>query len=512
MSASSLLSDRFSDSRPFRSLWILLLPLLCVLSACESPPQEQQLTGQALVLLSITPRQGSWGDTLHATVIGEFMTGGTAFSLSAPGVAFRTEGIADAETLFVEIIISHDAPLGQHTLRARDGTREDELQYFEVQRGNNPPDPRPVRISPSCIRPDSITFVSIFGTNFERGTAVNISGSGVDVQRVLYISPTELECTLKASPLATGDHDLTVSIDSVKSAVIPLHVQPVLSIDLVTPAQATPGLSFGLSVSGLGIPSDASLWISESPGGARSQQVSVSAPRVQSSNLFTAQVTVAQSFQGNRIHLHLEGTDCVTGGSARSNEISLPVSSVEAPQLIDISPDSVKPEEYTTITITGANFAGSPALYLGSDNSGFSKIKLVSSTTITAEFHLSTIAMSLAKAHEISVLTVGGTSNKLPFILIFPAPTITAVTKSSAQTAFKIGTSFDVRITGTNLPFKPMVNVSGTGVTVTNIRAVTREELLATFTIDPAAVAGPRSVSVTTNGGTTGVVTVMVVE
>ena len=56
------------------------------------------------------------------------------------------------------------------------------------------------------------------------------------------------------------------------------------------------------------------------------------------------------------------------------------------------------------------------------------------------------------------------------------------------------------------------VLVDGSGVTVSNVRVVDAHTLAATFSIDPSAPAGPRSVRVRTNHGTTRAVTFTVNE
>ena len=67
------------------------------------------------------------------------------------------------------------------------------------------------------------------------------------------------------------------------------------------------------------------------------------------------------------------------------------------------------------------------------------------------------------------------------------------------------GTTVAVTLTGTNFVVgATTVNVGGGGVTVTNVIVGSSTSLTASFVLDPAAAEGPRLVTVTTAGGTSG--------
>ncbi len=62
-----------------------------------------------------------------------------------------------------------------------------------------------------------------------------------------------------------------------------------------------------------------------------------------------------------------------------------------------------------------------------------------------------------------------------------------------------------VTLTGTNFVVgATTVNVGGGGVTVNNVVVGSSTSLTANFVLDPAAAVGPRIVTVTTAGGTSG--------
>ena len=143
-----------------------------------------------------------------------------------------------------------------------------------------------------------------------------------------------------------------------------------------------------------------------------------------------------------------------------------------------------------------------------------------SSTSLTASFVLD--AAAAVGARTVTVTTAGGTSAGQTFTITLPAPDAPTLTSVAPNQGAR-GTTVAVTLTGTNLVAgATTVNVSGSGVTVTNItvsggtaqtanaRRRTSQpaavsggtSLTANFVIDPAAADGARTVTVTTAGGT----------
>jgi IPT/TIG domain len=82
-------------------------------------------------------------------------------------------------------------------------------------------------------------------------------------------------------------------------------------------------------------------------------------------------------------------------------------------------------------------------------------------------------------------------------------PTLTSISPTSGLR----GTSVNVTLTGTNLSGTQSVNVSGAGITVSNLANVNPTTVTAIFTISNTAALTARNVTITTSGGTTGSVT-----
>ena len=101
----------------------------------------------------------------------------------------------------------------------------------------------------------------------------------------------------------------------------------------------------------------------------------------------------------------------------------------------------------------------------------------------------------------VTVTTAGGTSAPQGFTISLPPPTLTSVSPNQGIR----GTTVAVTLTGTNFVVgATTVAVAGGGVTVTNVIVGSSTSLTASFVLDLAAAAGPRSVTVTTAGGTSG--------
>ena len=105
-------------------------------------------------------------------------------------------------------------------------------------------------------------------------------------------------------------------------------------------------------------------------------------------------------------------------------------------------------------------------------------------------------------ARTVTVTTAAGTSGAQTFTInLRRRPTLTSVAPNQGMR----GTTVAVTLTGTNFVVgATTVAVSGAGVTVTTVVVGSTTSLTANFVLDPAAAAGPRTVTVTTAGGTSG--------
>jgi len=174
-----------------------------------------------------------------------------------------------------------------------------------------------------------------------------------------------------------------------------------------------------------------------------------------------------------------------------------------APIVNSIAPTTGYRGYTVPVTLTGSRLTGATAVNVPAGSGiAVSNVVAVNDTTVTATFAIAPTAT--LGANSISVTTPLGTSNTVAFTVTNPpVPTLTVVAPNTGLT----GSSYAVTLTGTYLQTatavtQPSVVVSGTGVTVSNVAVVNDTALTATFTVALGSAAGPRTVSVSTLGGT----------
>jgi uncharacterized protein YjbI with pentapeptide repeats len=146
-----------------------------------------------------------------------------------------------------------------------------------------------------------------------------------------------------------------------------------------------------------------------------------------------------------------------------------------------------------TLNITGSNLTGATLnLPSGVTASG------VTTTTTTVSATLTAALTAPQTLTSISVTTVGGGSNALPFSVIAPPPTISSIAPASGV----IGTNVAVNIFGTFLTNGTINFPAGSGLSLLSTPITSPNQIAATFIIAPTAPLGPQNITVTTSGGT----------
>ena len=169
------------------------------------------------------------------------------------------------------------------------------------------------------------------------------------------------------------------------------------------------------------------------------------------------------------------------------------------PTLTSVSPNQGLRGTTVAVTLTGTNFVvGATTVTVGWRHDGHQRRRR-QQTSLTANFVLDPAAV--AGPRIVTVTTAGGTSVPQGFTITLPPPTLTSVAPNQGIR----GETVAVTLTGTNFVVgATTVAVAGGGVTVTNVVVGSSTSLTASFVLDPTAAAGPRTVTVTTAGGTSG--------
>jgi hypothetical protein len=172
------------------------------------------------------------------------------------------------------------------------------------------------------------------------------------------------------------------------------------------------------------------------------------------------------------------------------------LSSVAAPTLTSISPNTGLRGTVVPVTLTGTNLTGAFAVNISGTGVTVSNIVPVSATTVTANFTISVTAATTAR--NVTVSTPGGVSNPVTFTVTAPPPpTLTSISPTSGAR----GTAVTVTFTGINLNGTFAVGGIGALIPVTNLTVVSNTQVTATLNISRLAPLGVRNLTLTTPGG-----------
>jgi uncharacterized repeat protein (TIGR01451 family) len=197
--------------------------------------------------------------------------------------------------------------------------------------------------------------------------------------------------------------------------------------------------------------------------------------------------------------LGLHSVNVVTPGGA-SAPLSFTVL-LPPPTIDSITPASGLVGTNVDVTITGTNFGPGFGVDAGA-NITVSNVTLIDLATATARFAISADASPGSRG--IGVGTFSGVAVG-SFTVIPPAPVLTAISPSSAVQN-SLGKAYPVVLTGTNF-FSPTGSVSGAGVTISNLKAISSSSAVGILSVAANADVGGRDVTVTTLGGTSSPVT-----
>ena len=173
---------------------------------------------------------------------------------------------------------------------------------------------------------------------------------------------------------------------------------------------------------------------------------------------------------------------------------------IPVPALTSIVPSSGVQGTSVPVTLTGTSFvSGATTLAISGTGVTSSSVNVTNGTSLTATLVIA--ADAALGSRSITVSTAAGTSGSVPFTVNPLLPTLAGMTPSSGLQ----GTTFSATLFGTNfVSGATTIAVSGTGVTGNSVNVLGTTSLTATFTIDAAAAAGLRAVTVNTTGGTSG--------
>ena len=434
---------------------------------------------------AITPSSGMLGGSVNVTLSGTDFVAGLTLNVGAD-ITVRGLSVLNSSSATARLSIGPGAALGDQdfTLTTSGGT-SGPLTFTVL----SPPPPTLTGISPGTGVQNSSVSVTLSGTNFISGLAVDPI-EGITVGSVIVVNSTTATTVFTIAADATlGTRDVTVTTAAGTSGTAAFSVAVVApTLSGINPAGGTPGTPVNVTLTGTDFATGMTI---EAP-----PEIVVSSVVVTSSSGATATFTIdAAATLGAR-----DVQVTTLGGT--SNTVTFEVLP-PAPTLSIIDPPSGLLGMAVMVTLTGTNFYAPMTIGLGTDIA-VSDINVIDSATATATLNIGPGAAP--GLQNVTITTPGGTSSAALFSVIPFAPTLTGISPASAVQG-TLDRSFLVTLTGTNL-FDPTISIGGTGISAPpNVFVTSATTGTAVFTVAGGTAPGPHDVTITTAGGTSAPVT-----
>ena len=440
------------------------------------------------VVTSITPNTGLRGTTVNVTVAGSGFTGATASMCPATALPITSFTVVSDTQITASFVIGNGATAGARNVTVASPAGTSNAVTFTV----TVPPAGLFSIDPNTGARGTAQAVVLTGISLTGATAVNVNGGGITVSGVTVVSDTQVNATFTISATAAlTARNVTVTTPTGTTTPVTFTVvlpgTPVLNS--ITPASGFRGTPTTVTLTGSNFT-------------AAGTTVNVTAP----ANGFTITgVTVANA---TTIMATFNTTGAATIGP-RSIYVTTPGGTsgtvsynVRGPVLTSISPASSIRGNVVSVTLTGSGLTGTTAITVPGGGVAVSALTVVNDSTVTATFTISATAAGTAR--NVTVTAPGGTSNAVTFnVTTPPAPTLTNISPATGVR----GTVVPVTLTGTNLlGAPPTLNITGGGVTISNLSVTSATTADATLTITATAALSVRNVSITLAGQTSNTV------
>jgi hypothetical protein len=435
------------------------------------------------VISSISPSSGARGYSVPITITGTGLSGITAVFASVPTVTVSHVTVVNDTTVTATLAIAASTKLGPINVTV--SCASSSLAFTIV----NPPVPAITSIAPAIGVRSSTVPVTITGTSLLTASAVTVSGTGITVSNVTPVSDTTVTATFTISSTAPRSvRNVNVTTLGGPSNFGTFTV-PIPALTSISPSSGMRGTSVPVTLTGSGLTGATAITVS---GG----NVAAGSLVVVNDTTVTATLTIGGVAALSARNVTVTTPDGTTGN------VTFTVTGPAPPTLTSITPNTGVRGTSVPVTLSGTHLTGATVINVSGAGITVSGLTVVNDSTVTATFGIAGTAALTAR--NVSVTTPAGTSGNVSFTVTAPAvPTLTSI---SPNTGMK-GTSVPVTLTGTHLTGTSVINGFGAGVTVTNLTVVSDTSVTATFVVHPTATPGAKSVSVTTPGGTSNIVT-----
>ena len=474
--------------------------LPAIYSIVAPSPVDAQSGPRAPTLTSLTPNQGIPLTTVTVTLTGtNFVAGATTVHISGSGVTVSNVVVGSSTSLTANFVVDPTAATGARTVTVTTAAGTSGGQAFTV---TLPPAGAPTltSVSPNQGIQGTTVAVTLSGTNFVVGaTTVIVGGNGVTASNVQVGSPTSLTASFVLDPTAaTGVRTVTITTAAGTSGSQFFTVTPPTpgapTLTSITPNQGLQGTTVAVTLIGTNFIVGGTT-VNVSGAGVTVTNIAVTNRAVSSGTSLTANFVLdPAAATGPR-----SVTITTAAGSSGAQTFTItPPPGAGTPTLTSVSPNQGLQGSTVAVTLTGTNFVvGATTVAVAGGGVTVNTVVVGSSTSLTANFVLDPAAG--VGPRTVTVTTAGGTSGPQGFIITVAAPTLTSVSPNQGIR----GATVAVTLIGTNFVVgATTVAVLGGGVTVSNVNVGSTTSLTASFVLDLAAAAGPRTVTVTTVGGT----------
>ena len=424
--------------------------------------------------------------TITGTGFGE----GAAASVSGTGVTVANVVVASATEITADLSVAGDAATGERTLTVTNTDGGSAGTTFTVN-------PKPVitSMTPASRGQNAADqIIVVDGTNFVDTPDIQISGEGITLNAVNFVSPTELELDITIAPDApTGARDVTIinpdAGTSIATGAFTVNVGP--TVQSLSPD------NLGADTSNASVVVTGSGFAGEPTPVFSGDGITVHSVTRDSATQLTLVISIAEDAEQSLRDLTITNPD---GGSIIADDVF----AIHGPDPIvtSITPSSGSNSGSVTITdLAGSRFAADAEVQL--ERTGFEPVPLADETVledgtrITGSFDLSPdggppVAPGDWTVH-VSNPTDGGTGTLFDgFTVAGSAPNVTGVAPNTVSQ----GATISVDLSGSNFADGAIVT-AGAGITVSNTIVVSATLIEVDLTAAGDAALGTRTLTVT---------------
>jgi len=351
--------------------------------------------------------------------------------------------------------------------------------------------------------------VLINGTNFVTGGTISSFGSGITFNGGgTFVNSTQLSVNISIAANATpGARNVTYTnpgpgggLSNAVTFTVNAPNNPVPTLSLVSPNSGAQGTAVSVTLTGTNFVAGSTVQVSGTG-------VTVSNVSFTNATTMTALFTIAggATLGGRNVTV----TNPAPGGGVSGTQVfTVTLAGNPAPTLTSLVPNSAdRGTSNLIVTINGNNLNVAGAS-VGFPSSGMTinSAQIISNTQAIMNISVASDAPLGERLFFYINPPPGGGESSLPFFVTEPANPVPTLTSVAPNTGAQ-GTAVPVTLTGTNFVSGSTVQVSGEGVTVSNLSVTNATTITALMTIAGGAAIGARDVTVTNpapGGGTSG--------